>query len=277
MNWIDRGDNWCKENKHTKMLSSRVTPYTFKNDEGQEQTIHYIDRGVPFMLYQKIWENVIESRGHWDLDLVLKLVSDRNYIIRDSLEEKISDESKKIAISTPLIEEEKNYEKYNLDEIFVPSSYVKIKNNLNGLFKLVDAELNTTFTEELDELAFEEAKEKATEDIYDDSQNGNTSIVVEKDIPNTVQEQKQEVRQERSPIVENSESSSVETFLNSLSNWDKLDNEDKKDMVKAIERIDDDQTILWGVDTKLVPCDECHKDLPNTVLNCPYCGKHFNI
>ena len=280
MNWIDRMDNWCIENKHTKMLSSRISPYTFKNDEGKNITIHYIDRGIPFILYQKIWENVIETRGHWDLDIILKLGSDRNYTIRDSLEDKISEESKQIVVSTPLTEEEKNYEKYDLDEIFIPSSYVKIKNNLTGLFKLVDSELNTTFTEELDELAFGEAKEKATENIVPEE--SNTSFVVEKDINSSVGETQsqeiknlgqEEIRRERTirnPAI------FVESFLESLSNWGKLDNEDKMDMIKSIEKIEDNK-IVWTVNTKLVPCDDCKSELPNTVLNCPYCGKHFNV
>ena len=39
----------------------------------------------------------------------------------------------------------------------------------------------------------------------------------------------------------------------------------------------DNQLIVWKEDTQILACDKCEKDLPNTVLNCPYCGTHFNV
>ena len=277
MNWIDRHDDWCKENKHTKLLTAKKFPYTFENDEGEEQTIYYIDRGIPFSLYQKIWENVVETRGHWDLDLVLKLGSDKNYIVRDALEEKISEESKKFAVSTPLTEEEKIYEKYDLDAIFKSTSYVTLRNNLLGLFKLVDSELNTTFTEELEELAFEEAKEKSElseeeSKIYDvpdntlNETNKEKLKTQEEEVTRTPRETKPEVRTE----------TNVEQLLESLNNWKTLDKLDKSDMIKNIEKVDENNNIIWKSDANLLPCDNCEKLLPNTVLSCPYCGTHFN-
>ena len=289
LNWIDRHDSWCKENKHTKLLSAKKNPYTFKNDEGKEQIIYYIDKGIPFKLYQKIWENVVDPRHEWyendiGLDIVLKLGADKEYIVRDALEDKISEESKQIIVSTPLTEEEKNYEKYNLDEIFKPTPYVRLKNNLISIFKLVDAELNKNFTEELEELAFEEAKEQSlnvddntlsvTNEIYTGQQISQEEKELNEDFKNSIENE--DVKIESSQRKVRISSIDTESKLKSFLNWDKLDDDDKQDLKNGIDMFDEKDNIIWKQDVVLLPCDSCGKNLPNTVLNCPYCGIHFN-
>ena len=158
------------------------------------------------------------------------------------------------------------------------------------MFKLVDVELNKNFEEELKDLVSEEAKrfkkenedkdiknltsmiqdipteESTTENVITDRNNENIESNIEDN-----QENSRLVREDRNI---QSEEKSVNTNIENLKYWNNLDDEDKKDIITNMEDFNGSD-ILWKSSTRLIPCDDCSKELPSTVLNCPYCGKHF--
>ena len=151
-NVIDRQDDWCQKNNHTKALTSSKN--FWKNDD-TGSPIFFNDVGVPKLVYDKTLEDVVGFRHHWDLDVVIqKNSSDKNnaYIIRDILEEKISEAAKKIGNAEPLTEVENSYQKYDFDTLFAVTTYSKLRKRLIALFKQVDIDLGTNFEYELEKL-----------------------------------------------------------------------------------------------------------------------------
>jgi len=300
LNVIDRHDDWCKENNKTKVLSSSVTPYIFDNDKGESTTIYYIDRGVPIVVYKKLWDDVVGHRGHWNtVDVIItkkQSSSLTEYSIRDALEDKISEESKKIANADPLTDKEKEYELWNLDERFKPLSYYRMRKYFLKRFKLADLELGTNFSEELEDLASdeekkfkEENKERESNEIFQMSKelNNNDSVddVVKDESLKTedinvnietdnvvVEDNTQQERRKRRDSAEDNSNESVEN----LKYWNSLSKEDKDDILDNMKEFINGECI-WKDNANLLPCDnqECKKTLPSTVLQCPYCNQKF--
>ena len=163
-NLIDRHDSWCKDNKHSKLPTSSKQPFTYKDDQGNDQTIHYTEFGVPKTAYDKIFDHYAKFSGFWeDTDCILvKTKTQPWYEAWDKADSRyISQAAVQMVSDLPLTEEEKAYELYDLDIIFKPTSYAKIKKHLTGLFKQCDLELGTAFYDELVVLAEKEAKERA--------------------------------------------------------------------------------------------------------------------
>lgn len=166
-NWIDRHDNWCVENKHSKILSAKKAPFEAVQADGTKKTIYFTDTGIPASLYDKIFE-YCSAVGTMDIDLVITKI-EKDYKVFDSTDfpKFITEASHKLGVKTKLSEEEKAYELYDLDKLYKISSYRKIKKNLLSLFKLCDAELGTSFEKELEELCkIEEETTKAEKEVY---------------------------------------------------------------------------------------------------------------
>ena len=166
MNVIGRMDDYSKTNKKTSILSTKVTPYSFKNDAGEDVEINFVDTGISESLYNMIFDFAAKSMGHWDVDFIVtkKPKTQSKYEVWDATFDKmISDESKSIAIIDELTDEEKSYETINLTDKYNPTSYKRLKDIAGHLFKKCDLELNTDFTAELNSLIIEEEKRKSIE------------------------------------------------------------------------------------------------------------------
>jgi hypothetical protein len=288
MNVIDRQDNWCQENKHSKILFAKVDRYTPNGSTEEIERAH--EYGVPNMFYDILWEEVVRHWG-WDengipVDIVATATGKipNAYKIYDAEDTKrIEDSSAKIASTKPLTQEEMSYELYDLDDIYKECSHYKLKENLIGLFKQCDADFGTNFTEELLELAKEEEKE------YNESQKAKQSEEKkeEREDPQPAPQDKDEPeeRPARESREEKSEQEEVdfEKVLSMLPNWDKLSELDKEDIKNGIEDIEG-FVIRYKSDVKPVPCDDANCKfpeseigtmLPSTVINCPVCGMKF--
>ena len=163
MNVINRHDDWCKINKHTQILTSKLCVSEKKNAQSGE-TIRSLfpDTGIPETLYKAIFEHFVKSRGDWDVDAVVtKKAIDKKYDVWDATDSKyLSDFAKTLVSEAELTEEELAYETYNLDKLFGVSSYGKLLKRLGWLFKLCDAELGTEYFKELEQEANKEAEER---------------------------------------------------------------------------------------------------------------------
>jgi hypothetical protein len=113
--------------------------------------------GVPRSLYAHIWDNIVEYNGDWEgYDVVLrKLEDDPWYQSFHSIDDakKIQEEAKKYIVQGPLTDEERGWERYNIDQLFQVTNHLKIFNRIGGYFKLIDKFFDTKFYDELKEQA----------------------------------------------------------------------------------------------------------------------------
>lgn len=168
LNWLDRMDSWCSDNKHYKLLCAAKNPYELKKDDGTTSTIYFTSTGIPNSLYDMIIDHC-KATGTLDIDLIL--IKDNKlqakYKVWDITDTKyISEESTRIGKKGNLSDEEKSYVGYDLDKLYKVSSYHKIKKVLGSRFALCDAELGTSFVKELDALVEQEKAEWEANKVY---------------------------------------------------------------------------------------------------------------
>ena len=286
MNVIDRMDDWCKVNKKTKLLMSKITPFHSQDDEGQPFVRHFMDTGIPLSLYDMIFDQ-LQANGSLDVDLVITKDKDlrANYKVHDVNEEApryITEESKKLGNANPLTEEENNYEKFNLDKRYAPSSYREIKIAFFHLFKLCDAELGTNFTEELLALVEKEKAEKG--DNVQETNNEQAQLFdsnVSEENEDTSQATNNEVRRESKlelPTQTDLAGECSKKFLY----WNELTEEDKQNYLSALSHFDNGFPV-YKVGTDAPGCSNtaCLIEgkmtiIPHNVGRCPKCGVVFS-
>ena len=162
-NWIDRHDDWCKTNKHSKLLTAKKSPFEVTEADGNKKTIYFQDTGIPASLYDKIFEHC-SALGTMDIDLVITKI-EKDYKVFDITDypKYVSEASSKVGVKTRITEEEKSWTLYDLDKLYKVSSYTKIQKYLLPLIKLCDVELGSSFEKELDALVEEEKAQRAAE------------------------------------------------------------------------------------------------------------------
>jgi hypothetical protein len=292
-NVLDRHDmEWHRENNHTKLLTSRLS--VIDTDQGGQ--IQFPEVGVPITCFEMIMENVVAplaKRGEmadWqNLDIVVKKLSSNPwYEVRDATESKIGDAAE-IASTAPLTDEEMEWERYDLDKIYQPSTYQKLHKHFRGLFQSWDGYRGTNYYKQLEELVEkekEEFKEKygndTTPENHEQPKGTHTSVPSEepkarrKSAP---EEQAEKAEDTRSP---------VEKFKASdYPHLDKLTDADWKEIEKKL--VDFKNGIpVWDRSSasEIVPCDtpgckyhgtEVATELPDTVLHCPCCGVEYKV
>ena len=277
LNVIDRHDEWCAENKHTKVLFAKVNPWATVDENGNEKIIIFKEAyGIPYQAYDEIMDRVVSYTEWMDdelpIDIVMYATGKMNsaYDVRDAQEKKISEEAKKLAKDTPSSAEELAYERYDFDKIFRNASYSKLLKNKIALFKQADIDFNEHFSEELQKLADE--KKKEMQRISEEKSNENTTPEVKEDAQPEEETNKREERENIPPKEESkNDIESTLPFINKLSNT-----ADKEDILNSIDVIEDGE-VTWKAGIILCPCDNpsCSAQLPNTVMQCPKCGAEF--
>jgi len=312
-NWIDRHDTWCKETKHSKILSAKKAPFDILQADGSNKVIYFTDTGIPSTLYDKIFEHC-SAVGTMDIDLVITKI-EKDYKVFDITDfpKYISEASNTIGVKTRISEEEKQYTLYDLDKLYKVSSYRKLKKHLTPLFKLCDVELGTSFEKELEEFCkIEETESTKDQECYYinevDNSYGITSKedlheLIESDInikevskggydifvakqSNTftpsVEEQKTEAK--RREVKTESVNSDIGLLCtHNFPNWEKLSDDDKNFMLGFITKFEG-AVPTYKDNTPLGCSDEScfFKDthvvtmVPVEVNTCPVCGKYLS-
>jgi hypothetical protein len=276
MNIISRMDDWCKENKHTKLLSSKSVPFKPKDGE----VFYFTDFGFPNQVYENILKNVIQFRKNWNLDVVVqKDAGNKSYIVRDIQEDKILESTKALGNNAPLTEEECQYECYNIDKISKHASYTKLKKQLVGLFKQASIDTGYPFDEELNALADAEQQEReeATEDVAPDAtEESNVSAPVAK-APESVEQapRKRTAPEEKSVPVEQ-----TKDFSKIFPTLSKLQIKQQHIIQDSVASINEGVPI-WNDPKDALPCGNTSctfpgtsvkTTFPSTVFTCPVCG-----
>jgi len=289
MNVIDRQDDWCEKNKHTKILCNDIGVST--NPKTQEVT-YWPKPGIKTFSLKKRLAEIVGKYGNLETyDIAFKKTGEQDnplelrnaslYKSKSMMEEikntdgTLPDEN--IIICGPLTSEEKSYVRYDLDKLYQPTSYTKLLKRVAALFKLTDAYLGSKFFQELEDLSEKEKEEWAR--LYPKGENNDEAeqVAVENKTIN------EEVKKEEAPVTPKRRTAIgpvanlSDDKIALLKGWSKL-NDHQKSLIKDIKTKDGVVSeIEWEEcdETKgLFACD-CHLPSPETFETCPGCGANF--
>lgn len=310
INVIDRRDDWCKVNKHTKLISKNVNVTA----EGKE----YADFGVPafgffgpltnlrnnFKMGWEKYDVVITKTGE-KLDTVINMFNGTAFTNPAAMATNLYKamgidpaEYKFISQEPALTEEELNYARYDLDENFRVTSYRTIDKYLGKTIQLIDAAVNedrinagkspdSHFYADLQKLVKEEAdawaKEKAAQDVAQGIASEAAQATPAETQPAPSFETMAPV-QEAAPIARtvSQEASGLSAEkLAVLKGYNELSTEQKSYIKDVV--LNSDGTLNHIEWTETAPSLlDCPKDMggcgqlsPNSFSVCPACGKHF--
>ena len=162
MNVIDREDNWCAENKHTKLLARQISTKQYPDGTVAE----FVSKGIPsygflnklggLVANYKTWENYDIGVKRTGIKTEPYQIINATAFVNGKIPEIPQDKIPLVNLN-PLTDEEKAYERYNIAKLFGSVTYAKIDAKLGASIKLIDACLGTNFYTELQTLKAEEA------------------------------------------------------------------------------------------------------------------------
>ena len=303
-NCIDKTDDWCKENKHTKLL---CWDSTSKEVDGETRT--YYTYGVKPSLYNNIFDTQCTklNRMYDQFDVVVKRLSKKlgdAWITVCIPEEKTAItnmglNADKVSMEY-LTDEEENYEKYKLEDIpFVtrPTSCSFFSKNFGKLIKQCDIDFGTNLQGEFAEWIEKEKKEwesRKTETKEIES-SGDTSTEVESEeeeiteettskTPNFDSMETVETSNEELPTeVEEPTPTVTKKVVKVASTFDPLSLSDKFPYMNKLR--EEDKKLIVGYDaekdelkfvegTELAECP-CSCTIGDSFGSCPKCGAIF--
>lgn len=308
-NCLDRGDRWCQENKHTKLL---CWDSTTKEVDGK--TVEYPVYGIKPSLYNNIFDVQCTklNRMFDEFDVVVKRLKEKlgdSYLTVCIPEERTSIKNMgldpdKVTMNY-LTDEEESYERYKLEDIpFVsrPTSASYVNRVLSKLIQQADIDFGTNLKEDFAEWIEKEKKEweakkaetKETESTEDTSAEVESEDEIEEttstetpsfDSMKTVEieessddELPSEVEEPTptAPIQKVAKVAKVAKFdpmsLKStiLPFVDKLTDEERSHIIG----VNDDGSVKFDDETAL--CPQCNHELSDSINSaCPFCGVEF--
>jgi hypothetical protein len=295
INCVDRRDSWCKDNKHTKLLSKSVNVGTDKDGNPRE----YAEIGVPSYGFLNGLTDLVGKFGSWEnYDVVISRTGEKTspnkfhngskYITPAAIEAGLDvelglskDDEKLIAATGPLTAEELSYARYDLDKNFQPTSYHTIVKRLGTSIKKIDAALGKHYYDELQALVDEEQKkwdaekeEKAAEEAAAPAADAVAPV--------------QESAPASAPVTRRVVAAATPTTkltpekIAALKGWEEL-TADERALIEDVTLNADGtvKDITWSADAPgCLPCpteDEgCGIASPSSFTVCPACGKHFS-
>lgn len=290
MNVIDREDKWCEENKHTKLLSKKIS-----GDNGE-----FAEVGVPSFGFCSALSSIVNSYGSWErYDVQVRRTGQKTnpvevkqatlYKKNGLVQELDKDKLQYVSLNETLTPEELEYERYDISKFFAPTTYQKILSKLGKTIRDIDIDLRTNFYKELESLAEKEKKE--FEEIY----GSNASEQEAAPAPTATVAQPvstptptvTETAPVRTAVRESTTSRT--TALTSdkialLKGWDLLTDEEKAVIVDVVKNPDGTlNDIVYNTDHPVLACPSvfpdgshgCGINAPDFFKTCPSCGKSF--
>ena len=306
-NCIDKTDDWCKENKHTKLLCWDST-----KKEVNGEIREYYTYGIKPSLYNNIFDEQCTAlnRMYDQFDVVVKRLKEQlgdSWIQVFSPEEKSKIslaglDSNKVSMEY-LTEEEEAYEKYKLEDIpFVsrPTSASYVLKNFEKLIKSCDLDFDTKLYNEFVEYAEKEKAEwakKNAENAKKDESAENTSEEIESEddeveeettsttqsfdtmetvekssdeLPSEVEENPTRKFQKVAKVAKVAKFDPMSLKSTILPYVDKLTDEERSHIIGVNEdgSVKFDDSTAW--------CPECNHELSDSINSaCPFCGVEF--
>lgn len=165
INCIDRENmEWHREHKHTMLLSREVST-SISNQDGS--TLYWPSTGVPSYGFIDQISGITENYGTWEsYDLGIKRtgIKTQPYAVcnatafkQGKLKEIPEAKMAFVSLDEGLTEEERSWERYDIQKLYSPTSYSKIKSRLGGTIKEIDAKLGTKYYDVIQAEAEKEA------------------------------------------------------------------------------------------------------------------------
>lgn len=290
MNVIDREDNWCAENKHTKLLSKKVG-----ESVGADGNINYWpDVGVPCYGFLDELSTLIGKYGNWEkYDIAIEKtgVMTQPYkvknasalstpaVIEAGVCEIAQDKIPLISQEKSLTAEEMAYERYDLEKMYSPITYTKFFNAFQKTLKAIDGDLGTSYYDEFKKLSEDEKAEWEA----------NAGAPKEDEEADKALNESVEAEDAGTPEVKSSRvvqmGLSAEK-IKALHGWDKLTEKERsiiKDVIldengEAVSAVyDKDAMDTWA--GQEVDCNPngCGKLCPEKFGACPFCGAIYGV
>ena len=277
MNIIDRSRmDWHRANKHTVLLAKSVT-------EGQNGG-EFVDEGISSYAINNKLAHLFRSYGSWEkYDIAItrtgKMESPYILINASNSPKEVQPESfqKFISNADGLTDEERSWERYDLEKLYHPTSPIKLYNRLKGFISMVDSRLGTDYFDELNELAEKEKKRLEEENALkeDLAPKGNQTVV--EDTPWKVEEEEPVIDK---PVegVKPAIRSRVSAPTNITLPYGDTLSDDLKSKIKNIKHNEGESfyDVEWDLSNEeLASCPTCGTVSPLAATQCPACGVHF--
>lgn len=295
MNVIDRMDDWCKEHKHTKLLSKKIT----ERVDAEGKVTRYPTQGVPSYGFINALSQIVSNNGHWtQYDIAVKrtgklespyLVQPASTYVEKGLAHFFDTDgtlTKYVSCDKDYTEEEKTYAKYDISKMYAPTTYTKIFNHLGQTIKAIDADLHKNYYEELLSLVEIEKKEFENRQAAQASSTP-AAPVVENDpldpltqpvaAPTTPVQESRTVARTVAPT-ETASTGLTPDKIALLKGWNSLSEEEKAQIIDV--KVGSDGKIVdvvyspTSAPTMACPMDNggCGIPSPQDFTSCPVCG-----
>lgn len=281
-NVLDREDSWCKDNKHTKLLSKRVNQVVQDNGNVAE----YADTGVPSYGFLTKLSELVGKYGSWEkYDVAITKTGEMTspYVVKnatafakcpeDIARAELGDKLEFVSQEVQLTPEELSYERYNIKNNFKVTSYQKLLSDFGNTIKLIDGDLRTTYYDELKALAEKEKAEYEAKKVEEEANAPAEDSIPTDSIPTESISESTE-KPTRSRVVDMALSADK---IAALKGWDSL-TEDERKLIKDVELNDDGsvKTITYTTTDDLADCPDCKFEAPMAISTCcPVCGLKF--
>lgn len=272
MNIIDREDDWCATNKHTKLLSKKVGESVGANG----QTIYWPEKGVPSYGFLGKLRTLTGQYGSWEkYDVAITKTNEMQnpYYVKNAtamtkpevlaagLKEVPDEKVKFVSQNNTLTTEELSWERYDLDKLYAPSSYQKLLKCFGNTIKDIDASLNTTYYDELKALADNEKAQWEATKAEDESVS---------------------VEPTETPVSETPASTGFKISAEKialLKGWKDLTDVERSQITDVLLKADGtiDRVVYSEDADALVECnpDGCGYECPSSFKTCPICGVKY--
>jgi len=290
INAIDRMDDWCVKNKHTKMIAWDVNEVEDKK---------YYTWGMKSGLFKEIFDVKCTSIGaHYEnVDLVIRRFSQKQKPADDVYYQVMYDEEKRviknwsdkdkvdyasfISSEEDLTKEEQAYERYvleNIPYISQPTPMGIIMNKMEKFIKNIDKKYDWGLWEMMVEWKAKEIEvlkaHKAEEEAKEESKPKKSKPVEEEtdedeDLPTEVEERVEEKKPTK--VVKGKKFEFTEEMYNTFEGLEKCPDHIKKHIVSVDT---DEMEIKFDIDAD-AECGSCNQDIPDEFDYCPYCGQSY--
>lgn len=187
-NVIDREDDWCKENKHTKLLARKIDTKTMPDGT----VIEFPSKGIPSYGYiNKLGALIANYNQSWEeFDIAIKrtgIMTEPYSIINATafkngkIPELPADKVPYVSVEPSLTPEESEYTRYEVGKLFAPCTYAKLDAKLGATIKMIDAAIGTNYYDQLQTLKAKEEDDRAAAEAESAAENAKaeTSATVE--------------------------------------------------------------------------------------------------
>lgn len=290
-NCIDRTDKWCKDNKHSKVLCRSLNV----DDQGRvwakpgiksygsvNKIAELLGKYGSFMKYDIAFERTGMKDNPWNIKNASRLKEAG--MLEDLANMDGTEVDANQIVVGPLTDEERQYELYDLDKLYGPTSYTKIYNRIPSFFKIVDAAFGTHYEDEIKQLSEKEKAEweanKETEQVAAEQKeieknlNLNEQEVAEATSTETAVSDDAVFGSAEQPKRRHSTSLSADKIA-LLKGYQYLTDEIKSRIKDVSTEADGKVKIVWDKDDDLLECDTCGALSPEASTACPVCGMKF--